>query len=255
MLSALGHPRPPVCVTLHAEKLHTDAVWRQVVRSLDAVERGGHRCTLFVEPVRARILGVDLTARLAEVAGRGHEIGMHTHFYELTGPNGSTTGFVKKSLLTTQNIRRCLEEDLDCLLAAGQRPVGFVAGAWMFRESVFEWLGEHDFRYDCTSRAFRLRHENPDARAGDDHDSASWIGSVLEIPTTTPLSTVPRRLAPFAPRLAIAPVDYIMVYLHDYDLLDTRKRAVFALTARMLRGRDTTTACELAARVKDSVSP
>jgi len=201
------------------------------------------------------MLGVDLTARLAELAGRGHEIGMHTHFYELTGLPGRTTGFVKRSLLTPANVHRCLDEDRDSLLAAGQHPVGFVAGAWVSRDSVFEWLGEHGFRYDCTHRTFPLRRPNPDTRAGDNHDSASWIGSVLEVPTTTPLSTLAQRLAPLVPRSPMAPVDYIMVYLHDYDLLDARKRAVLALVARFLRRRDTTTARDLAARVQDLVSP
>jgi hypothetical protein len=221
----------------------------------DGLEENGYRATLFVEPVRARVLHIDLAPKLDRIARRiargGHEVGMHTHFYELTGDPGHTTGFRKPSVFTEGNVRRCLSEDHDYLVAAGHRPQGFVAGGWAIVESTFRWLSHRGFTYDSSYRTFPLRYPNPQAASGTGPAQPNWIGSLLELPTTAPLTAaLTNRLIPWRKLSRVtAPISYEHVYLHDYDLLDLRKGLALRTLLFLLRDSEHVTLRELAGLV------
>src|SRR4051794_41165954 len=140
-----------VCATMHAERLHDDRVWVLVQRFLSDSARPW---TVFVEPVHARIAGVDLAPRLAWLAERGHESAMHTHLSQLHGDRERASGFSKGSEPSARAVEDCLDNDFRYLVARGHVPRGFVAGAWRVDDRVLVWLVAHDFVYDCTLRTY-----------------------------------------------------------------------------------------------------
>jgi peptidoglycan/xylan/chitin deacetylase (PgdA/CDA1 family) len=246
-----GRTDVPVAISFHTERLHDDAVWSRLVPFLDALAARGGRATFFVEPLRARVLGADLADRLEALAGRGHEIAMHTHFYRLTGDPGRTTGFEQPSVFTHENVVRCLDEGLAHLRLAGHQPRGFVAGAWAISDTAFDWLNDHGFHYDCSYRSFELRYPNPHAAAGNGRNAPSRIGRVLELPTTDSLtaSTLAGLVKSTVAGALKGPVRYRHLYLHDYDLLVLKKLAAIRLALQLLQRHELVTVGDLASRV------
>jgi hypothetical protein len=223
---------------MHAERLHDPQVWHRTQRTLEASRMPW---TVFVEPLEARIRGVDLRPQLDWLAERGHEVGLHVHHRPLHGKPGHTTGYDKRRTSEPDLVDRCMDEAADYLTAAEHAPAGFVSGAWLLVESVFQWLAGHGFRYDCTMRTYphgRLR-ETGEPDDPIEQSTATRVPritevcGVLEVPTTASL----RRQA-WAELLGrtgntVGRVSYDLFYLHDYDLLDARKR----LAVRIIAGR------------------
>ena len=79
--SLIGARPDRTLLVFHAEKLHEDAVWGRVLPIAEALAEDGIRLTFFVFPYRAEVVGADLTPRVRELDGLGHEIAQHTHFY------------------------------------------------------------------------------------------------------------------------------------------------------------------------------
>lgn len=240
-----------LCLALHAERLHDDPTWHRISRLLAQIERGGGRTTLFVSTLRAAAAGVDLRERLRELRERGHELGQHTHYYE-TAIAAGIVSFTKRTALSEENIGRCLALDHETLTAAGIRPRGFVSGGWVIHDSVFSWLVEHGFEYDCSFRSFPLGYHSPAAGAGksgpEPFDRADGL---LEIPTTATLSlAVHRRLRRGKASARLGDLRYDVVYLHDYDLIDFRRRAQVAALQLLPGDAAAVPMAELAARVR-----
>lgn len=240
---------PTRCVmtaTMHAERLHDDAVWQRVRQLLeDWNRRRDRRWTLFVEPLRARVAGVDLKPRLDWLRDNGHEIAMHTHFYRLSPP-GEPLTFHKEAALDPASLQRCLDEDLAYLADAGHSPAGFVAGSWTVLDFVPEWLASHEFRYDCTRRSYALTYPNPLAEAGSDHTSVERRGGLTFLPTTASASMLAkRRLRGRRCVISTGSGRYEMFYLHDYDLVRPRPRLAVGIIERLTRASEFLTADEL----------
>jgi peptidoglycan/xylan/chitin deacetylase (PgdA/CDA1 family) len=224
---------------MHAERLHDPDVWRRVQRAVD-----GSRMpwTVFVEPLDARIRGIDLRPQLDWLAERGHEVALHVHHRPLHGAAGHTTGYAKRMTREPAVVRRCMDEAADYLAAAGHRPTGFVSGTWLLLESVFQWLAGHGLRYDCTMRTYsqggpRETGEPDDAigpPAATRVPGIVQLCGVLEVPTTASLRQQARAELPGLARHP-AREDYELFYLHDYDLLDARKRLAVRIIARRRR--------------------
>lgn len=214
------------CLTVHAERLHEDAVWHAVCRLLRRLERAGGRATFLVSPLRASVAGADLGPRLRELAARGHEVGQHTHYYALTAGAGRAS-FEKRTDASPGNVRRCLDHDHGRLLAAGIQPRGFVAGAWAIHDAARDWLVEHGFEYDLSFRSFPLGYANPAAAPGDGCDGPFVRGGLLALPTTATLALAVRRA------LARRERAHEIVYVHDYDLTATRARLLLAALERV----------------------
>jgi hypothetical protein len=235
----------PCCATMHAEKLHDADVWKRVRRTLDASRMPW---TVFVEPLDARIRGVDLRPHLDWLAQRGHEVALHVHHRPLRGEPGHTTGYDKRMTREPAVVHRCMDEAADYLATAGHAPVGFVSGTWLLLESVFQWLACHGFRYDCTMRAyphgeFRDTGE-PDDRIGPSTATRvpgiTQLCGVLEVPTTASLRQQARAELPGGSGTAAGGVGHDLFYLHDYDLLDPRKRLAVRIIANRRRSDATT---------------
>jgi len=236
-----GSPEPRRrCISVHAERLEREDVWRRTDAFLRRLERSGGRATVFVHPRSAIAAGASLDDRVRSMLDRGHEIGQHTHFYaqDDTEANGGP-----RTDLSVANVRRCLDRDHGFLERAGAEPRGFVAGAWAVVEEVLPWLRGHGFRYDATVRAFPLPYGDGAVTAGDGWTAARVDGGVVRLPTTAPVSWVVRRRARPA-RAASAPYD--LLYLHDYDLLRPGPRLAAAVTLATSRGIHWATASDLA---------
>jgi peptidoglycan/xylan/chitin deacetylase (PgdA/CDA1 family) len=240
---------PPACLTVHAERLHDDATWRHVRWLLDVLERRDGRGSFFVCPLRASTSGVDIAPRIREIAARGHEVGQHTHFYALQAGEGGPPRFEKRTDLSPDNVRRCLDHDLAVLRRAGIQPRGFVAGAWAIDDTVLAWLGENGFAYDLSFRSFPLRYESVPAARGEGCWAPFRQGALLEIPTTASLALALRQALLGRERWPMLGADRFQVlYLHDYDLLDWRQRALLRLLDAWLGRVPRVTAGTLEAR-------
>ena len=227
------------CISLHAERLERDDVWRRTDAFLHRLERRGGRATVFVHPRSAIAAGAQLRPRIRELLDRGHEIGQHTHFY--AGDSGVGK---PQTDLSPENVRRSLDRDHRYLSDAGADPRGFVAGAWAMVAEVTPWLRDHGFTYDASVRAFPLSYDSGAASPGDGWTAAEIEQGFVRLPTTAPVS---RAVRGRAPRARVAQTDYELLYLHDYDLTRARSRAAGAalfLTSRRARW---TTAGALAA--------
>jgi hypothetical protein len=242
-------------LSFHAERLEDDEVWSRVRKVLAVVGSRGGRATLFVEPLSARLKGFDLEERLEWAASGGHEIALHTHFYQLLGPPGATTGFRKGAPPTDEDVTRCLDEGLAYLDRRGFRPRGFVSGAWAIAPRAFNWLAQHDFVYDCSFRTFPLKYPNPGARAGDGASSPSRIDGLLELPTTGSAAiALAASVVPWAKAPPVSgPTPYRHVYLHDYDLMRPRWWAALHGYVRIPATGGLITALELAEDVSTAM--
>lgn len=237
-----GATRTHRCLTLHAERLEVEGVWSRASWLLRSLEAAGGRATVFVHPFWAIRSGVDLEPRIRELLDRGHEIGQHTHFYEPHGALGKP-----ETLLTDENVRRCLERDLDYLRQRGADPRGFVAGGWAVHPEAMRWLEERGFAYDCTVRSFTLKYENASAAPGEGWTVPRWEGDVLRLPTT---GTLAGAVLGRARAIDTGAVRYVLAYVHDYDLRRTfRTVAAHALVRRWRRG-PWATAAQLASRFR-----
>jgi hypothetical protein len=230
---------------MHAERLHDPEVWRRVRQTLDASRMPW---TVFVEPLDGRIRGIDLGPHLDWLATHGHEVALHVHHRRLHGEPGNTTGYDKRMTREPDVVRRCMDEAAGYLAAVGHVPVGFVSGTWLLLESVFQWLAGHDYRYDCTMRSY------PHSAAREEGEPDDPVGplmatrvrgitelcGVLEVPTTASLRQQGR--AELQGRLghATRTSEYDLFYLHDYDLLDARKRLAVRIIANRRRDHATT---------------
>jgi hypothetical protein len=231
-----------LCLTVHAERLHEAPVWHAVQRLLGRLERAGGRATFLVSPLRASVAGVDLGPRLRELVRHGHEVGQHTHYYALaTAAHG--VSFEKRTDVSPENLRRCLDHDHGHLLAAGIRPRGFVAGAWAIHDVAQDWLVEHGFEYDLSFRSFPLGYDSPAAARGDGCDRPFVRRGLLEIPTTATLALAVRRA------LARHDLPYEVVYVHDYDLTAARSRLLLAALDRVAGPAERVTVGTLKARL------
>ena len=232
-------------LTLHAEMLHRDKVWGVVDQLAHRAARRGARLTFFVHPFWALVDGADIAARVVRLAGLGHEIGQHTHYYDAR--TGRVPGH-KAGDLDPCNVVRRLEEDHGGLRRAGISPRGFVSGAWVVPDGLADWLAGRGFHYDCSLRTYAPPSNLPDAAPAG--LPCVLRGGLLEVPTTAPL----RRAIGLTPRsVRLGDLEYQLVYCHDYDLLDPRKRAALRclLLALPLRGWRLVGAGEIAERCRE----
>lgn len=205
-----------LCLTFHTERIHEDNVWVRVVRLLDRFDRLDWKATFFISPALAILARADLEARLKEIRSRGHELGQHTHYYDVS------QGELEKAPVwpSSQRIIEALERDYDYLRTADVTPVGFASGGHAIFDETLDWLVEKGFKYDCSFRAFPLEYAAPSAQRGFPLMSPSRHKRVLLIPTTGNLkralwreSLRRRRTVRFGERA------YEMYYVHDWDLL------------------------------------
>jgi hypothetical protein len=233
---------PYLCPTMHAERLEDERVWSLVKF---VVTRSQWRWTLFVEPLSARIAGADLAPRLSWLADHGHEIAMHIHFRPLLGEPGATTGYTKTGPVSDESAIRCLDEGYAYLHERGYEPVGFLSGAWRLFDTAFSWLQANGFRYDSSLRTYAPA--GPDIRAVPNEacPNVRMVGSLVEVPTTATLKQQVRAELRRARPVSSREVPYDLFYLHDYDLLDVRRRLSLRVLASRMRTRQSLTVAEL----------
>ena len=229
-------------LTVHTERLSSDEVWGYVRRMLALWEQHGIQATFFcVAPVHPYYRSqpgfseARWARRIDEIAGRGHAIGQHTHFY---GAEGKTWD------VSAENLHERLDEDRRWLQAQGLAPAGFVGGGWTINAGVFRFLLAHGYRYDCSARSFSLAYlEGRGQTMVAQHPF--WVDAgrlrLLEIPSTAPVIHLAYSLLPFAGQRTCVDVPrwgkYTLIYLHDYDLLNPRFRVVLCMALHLLRLR------------------
>ena len=205
-------------LAFHAEKLHDDLVWRRVRRIARWMAQKDMKATFFVYPFRAQVVGQDVTDRVRVLAGLGHEIGQHTHFY--AGTKLDKPGKVDD--LSEANIAHCLSRDFEKLESIGFSPKGFSAGSWFVNETVWDTLLELGFIYDCSAQLPKPQKNaespyNRWLRAPEFYTNGQ--GRILCLPTTCSLGEWFKWRGKLKTE---GRVRYQLIYLHDYDLLSLR---------------------------------
>ncbi len=199
----------------HAEKLYHHRVWVRVEKVAWWMAHRAARASFFVYPFRAQTKQEDLCQCVQVLAGFGHEIGQHTHFYAGTKIEWPE----KENDLSDANIMHCLRRDFHYLRSIGILPKGFTAGAWLVNDLVLETLLGLGFTYDCSGR-FR----KPAGRFGTGYNRwqtearifTSTRGQLLCLPTTCSVG----EWFKWGRRIKTeGEVSFRLVYLHDYDLL------------------------------------
>lgn len=240
-----------VCPTMHAEQLHLDEVWGATRATLN---KSPLHWTIFVDPLMARIEGLDLRDQLSWFADRGHEIAMHTHHHLLQGEPGHTTGFLMGQPLDEGDIHRCLSENYEYLGERGHTPKGFLSGNWLVLGTTVEWLSATGFEYDSTLRTYSGPHPNSTLAANEPRRNVSHLGGLVEIPTTSSLKQqVQADLTLRRRSVDVADLSYELYYLHDYDLVDAKKRAAVRGLATLQRFAQSLTVHQLLERIGPAV--
>jgi hypothetical protein len=231
---------------LHTERLHDDRVWSRVQAALDELDERKVKITFLVYPLRSVAAGRDVKARVREIAGRGHEIGQHTHFYV-----GQVTERPhKRSDLSDKNVRECISRDCDWLRNCGLDPQGFCAGNFMMTETAFKTLAELGFVYDCSAR---LPWERRNFEAPHTWLEAACVrdfgGRPLVLLPNTEYLTVSQVLDPRRRNRRASLVNgsskYQLIMNHDYDLLDWK--VWYGLLGQLRRQQEVKTVGQLAA--------
>jgi peptidoglycan/xylan/chitin deacetylase (PgdA/CDA1 family) len=240
-----------VCPTMHAEQLHLGEVWEATRATLN---KSPLRWTIFVDPLMARIEGFDLRDQFSWFADRGHEIAMHTHHHLLQGEPGNTTGFLMGQPLDEGDIHRCLSENFEYLGERGYTPKGFLSGNWLVLGTTVEWLAATGFEYDSTLRTYSGPHPNSTLAANEPRRNVSHLGDLVEIPTTSSLKQqVQADLTLRRRSVDVADLSYELYYLHDYDLVDAKKRVAVRGLGTLERFAQSLTVHQLLERIGPAV--
>jgi peptidoglycan/xylan/chitin deacetylase (PgdA/CDA1 family) len=203
--------------TLHAERLDRPDVWHRTSHLLEAMEARRARATIFVDPSVAIDAGIDIGSHIRALLGRGHEIGLRTRWDLPPAPADAGT---RAEPATPDNVRRCLERDLDYLRTAGADPRGFVAGGWAIPQAALTWLRERDFAYDASVRSFPIRDE-PEAAADNGWTRPRLEDGLVRLPTTSLLIQIAQRRGH---PLDAGTFRYELGFIHDYDLTSVPHR-------------------------------
>ena len=235
-----GTPKPYAVLSCHVERILDDRVWcayRDMVRA----RHGGFVIASLVRPPdteRGEDEGLWLE-RAGELAAAG-PFGHHTHW---GGPEHARPGD------GTDAGARVLRDGA-WLRERGLAPTLFCGGGWYTDASVAAACATLGY-VDCTPRSTRpgyLPAGAAWAQLGAPARVQTSSGGVLAIPTTHSLGELVRA----AFRLPHPPDPVVHGYLHDTDLLDTRRRRALVAALAVLGRRRT--ACDLdtlAARVRE----
>ena len=228
-----GTPKPYAVLSCHVERILDDRVWR-AYRDLVHARPGGFVVASLVRPPdveRGEDEGVWLE-RAGELAAAG-PFGHHTHW---SGPEHARPG------VGTDTGARVLREGA-WLRERQLVPTLFCGGGWYTDASVASACATLGY-VDCTPRSTRpgyLPVEAAWAQLGAPACVQTGSGGVLAIPTTHSLGELVRAVF----RFSGPPDPVVHGYLHDTDLLDTRRRRALVASLAVLGHRRS--ACDLGA--------
>jgi hypothetical protein len=230
---ATGASERPIALVFHAEKLHSDPVWREVEKVAYRLVACDVRATFFVYSFPAAVAAVDISARVRWLGSLGHEIAQHTHFYA-----GSRIRKNEKiDDLSDANVVHCLQRDFEALRQSGFLPKGFTAGSWYVNDTVLSTLIGLGFDYDCSAQLLTPRAAgcSPHQRwLGAPQFFRNASGQLLCLPTTCSLGQWFKSAARLVRENQAA---YQLIYLHDYDLLNIVERSMLHCFLKITKGR------------------
>jgi hypothetical protein len=207
-------------VSCHVERPLDDDVW---ARYLTLLERrpGGFPIASLMRPPAEGEDGTRFVGRAREAAARG-PFGHHIHW---TSPTHARP--------TGPDPAGAVRREGAWLAEQGLEPRFFCGGGWYTDAQVMAAVADLGYA-DCTATAWRppyLPKGSPRASLGQPARVILDDGrSVLELPTTHSLGAAAKALARSLP-----PV--VHVHFHDYELLDTTRRAALTATLVLLARR------------------
>lgn len=220
------------CLTFHTERLHDDKVWKHVSDVARFLSCQGISATWFsiapVHPAYIEFSPSKWAYRLKELSSENQLVEQHTHFYrERKGQYD----------LSWANLEKRLLEDKNWLESHGFQIKGFVAGGWAVTKELFTLLVRHDYVYDCSIQASQSISSSVTVTT----DPVKFISDskyLVEIPTSSRLSLKYGLLAPFSSRKShFDNLEFIVFYLHDYDLTQFLNRIALKTSVALLSRR------------------
>ncbi len=178
-------PRPALIVSIHDVSPLTRVTVEEMLADLAAIGIGRTSLLVIPDHHHRAMIGEDpaFCAWLREVAGQGHEIVLHGYYHKR--PKKKAPDYCK--ILSRSSIRRekasfstsprpkpevRLEKAREEFSAAGLRPTGFIAPAWLLSADAEEAVRKAGFTYTTRLQNFK------DLRTGREDASQSLVWSV-----------------------------------------------------------------------------
>ncbi len=226
-------------VSCHVERVLDDRVYPRY-RQFVASRPGGFSVASLVRPPdeTAGEAQEPWAERVRELAALG-PLGHHTHFGGVTQARPTAGG-------AADRVRR----EAAAFSAAGVEPRFFCGGGWYMDAEVAAAVADLGY-VDCSATTYRQAYLEPGApRISVPGPAWLRLGDgrrLLELPATHSAGMLVRSLP--SPGLAGA----VHVHLHDWDVLEGRRRAALATALRLLRLRRPPVALDaLAAQVEET---
>jgi hypothetical protein len=201
----------------HVERPLDDRVWE---RYLALVRRrpGGFRIASLLRPPAAGEDETLFVARAREAAKLG-PLGHHIHW---TSPTHARP--------TQPDPAGAVSREGAWLRDQGLEPRFFCGGGWYTDADVMSAVADLGY-VDCTATAWRPSYLPPGAERAA-LDAPAWVRladgrRVLELPTTHSLGAAAKSLVRPLPRV-------VHVHFHDYELLESARRAAISVTLGLL---------------------
>jgi hypothetical protein len=213
-------PKGYAVVSCHVERPLDDRVWERY-RSLLASRPSGFTIASLLRPPASGEDASLFVSRAREAAGLG-PLGHHIHW---TSPTHARP--------TSGDPEEAVRREGAWLREQGLEPRYFCGGGWYLDAGVMSAVADLGYA-DCTATAWRPTYLPAGApRAA--LDQPAWVRlddgrRVLELPTTQSLGAAARSLAGGLPSV-------VHVHFHDYELLDSKRRAALVVTLALLARR------------------
>jgi len=201
----------------HVERPLDDRVWERYLALLRR-RPGGFRIASLLRPPAAGEDEALFVARASEAAERG-PLGHHIHW---TSPTHARP--------TQPDPAGAVRREGAWLREQGLEPHFFCGGGWYTDADVMSAVADLGY-VDCTATAWRPSYLPAGAERAA-LDAPAWVRladgrRVLELPTTHSLGAAAKSLVRPLPRV-------VHVHFHDYELLESTRRAAIAVTLGLL---------------------
>jgi len=201
----------------HVERPLDDRVWERYLALLRR-RPGGFRIASLLRPPAAPEDEALFVARAREAAQLG-PLGHHIHW---TSPTHARP--------TQPDPAGAVRREGAWLREQGLEPRFFCGGGWYTDADVMGAVADLGY-VDCTATAWRASYLPPGAERAALHAPA-WVRladgrRVLELPTTHSLGAAAKSLVRPLPRV-------VHVHFHDYELLESTRRAAITVTLGLL---------------------
>jgi peptidoglycan/xylan/chitin deacetylase (PgdA/CDA1 family) len=220
--------RRPLLVTIDVEGGSEPDIYESVDVLDRVLDEIAIPVTLFITP---DVIS-NRTETVAAWLDTHHHIGLHIHPVRLSGDSDWLASYDRSKIRSFLRVgRETFEDEL------GVRPTGFRAGRWSFSPAINEACAETGFEWDASYRPDALRQSYSHGGITEYPMSVYGNWAIRRLLWSYGINGLPLHADSFSRSrsrslllytttilLLLADSEYLMVSLHDYDLVNTRRR-------------------------------